>query len=94
MSMTKEPTRERNLEDWKRIEQIICESGLTVNAFARRIGLPRGENLYQIRRGNNGISRALALRIHACFPQYGIGWILTGVKDTSPVLYAPYPDWI
>lgn len=94
MSMIKEPTRERNLEDWKRIEQIIRESELSVNAFAHRIGLPRGENLYQIRRGNNGISRDLALRIHACFPQYGIGWILTGVKDTSPVLYAPYPDWI
>ena len=34
MSMTKEPTRERNLEDWKRLEQIIDESGLSVNAFA------------------------------------------------------------
>ena len=90
MSMTKEPTRERNLEDWKRLEQIIDESGLSVNAF----GLPRGENLYQIRRGNNGISRDLALRIHACFPQYGIGWIITGEKDTPPVLHAPYPGWL
>ena len=94
MSMTKEPTRERNLEDWKRREQIIDDSRLSVNAFARRIGLPRGENLYQIRRGNNGISRDLALRIHACFPQYGIGWIITGEKDTPPVLHAPYPGWL
>ena len=94
MSMTKEPTRERNLEDWKRLEQIIDESGLSVNAFARRIGLPRGENLYQIRRGNNGISRDLALRIHACFPQYGIGWIITGEKDTPRVLHARYPGWL
>lgn len=92
--MKNESTRERNLEDWKRLDQIIRESGLSVNAFARRIGLLRGENLYQIRRGNNGISRDLALRIHTCFPQYGVGWILTGEKDRQHVLYAPYPNWI
>lgn len=92
MCTTKKSTRERNLEDWTRLEQIIAETGLSINAFALRIGLPRGENLYQIRRGNNGISRDLALRIHAHFPQYGIGRLLTGVRDTPPVLFAPYPE--
>ena len=62
--MTKESIRERNLEDWQRLQQIIDDSGLTINAFARHIGLSRGENLYQIKRGHNGISRDLALRIH------------------------------
>ena len=92
--MTKESIRERNLEDWQRLQQIIDDSGLTINAFARHIGLSRGENLYQIKRGHNGISRDLALRIHTHFPQYGIGWTITGEKDTPPVLHAPYPGWL
>lgn len=86
-------SRERNLEDWKRLEQIIAESNLSVNRFAIRIGLPRGENLYQIKRGNNGISRDVAERIHACFPQYSISWILTGEDDGVHILYAPHPNW-
>ena len=53
-----------------------------------------GENLRQIRRGNNGISRDLALRIHTHFPQYGIGWLLTGIDDSPGVLYAPYSGWV
>lgn len=36
---------------------------MTVNYFARYIGLTRGENLYRIKRGDNGISRDLADRI-------------------------------
>ena len=76
--MTKESIRERNLEDWQRLQQIIDDSGLTINAFARHIGLSRGENLYQIKRGHNGISRDLAERIHARYPQYSIRWLLSG----------------
>ena len=93
-STTKESIRERNLEDWQRLQQIIDDSGLTINAFARHIGLSRGENLYQIKRGHNGISRDLALRIHTHFPQYGIGWLLTGIDDSPGVLYAPYSGWV
>ncbi len=52
-----------------------------------------GENLRQIRRGNNGISRDLALRIHEHPPQYGIGRILTGENDRPGVLCAPYPGF-
>ena len=92
--MTKESIRERNLEDWQHLQQIIDDSGLTINAFARHIGLSRGENLYQIKRGHNGISRDLALRIHTHFPQYGIGWLLTGIDDSPGVLYAPYSGWV
>ena len=45
---------------WKRIEAVIKMSRMTTNAFARHIGLARGENLYQIKRGNNGVSLDLA----------------------------------
>ena len=57
------------LTDWQRIEMVIQQSKLTVNAFARHIGLPRGENLYQIKKGNNGISLDVAKRIVSKFPQ-------------------------
>lgn len=70
---------------WQRLVLIIEASGLTVSAFARQIGLPRSENLYQIRRGNNRISRALAQRIHDTFPQYPVAWLICGESETVGV---------
>ncbi len=52
---------------------------MTVNYFARYIGLTRGENLYRIKRGDNGISRDLADRIVSVFPEIDRVWLLTGV---------------
>lgn len=40
----------------ERIEAVVNYSGMSRNHFAKHIGLLRGENLYQIRKGNNGIS--------------------------------------
>lgn len=51
---------------------------MSTNYFARYIGLARGENLYQIKRGNNGISLDVADRIVAKFPQIDKLWLLTG----------------
>ena len=65
-------------EPWSRIEKIITRSGMNPNAFARHIGLPRGENLYQIKRGNNGISQDVARRICDKFPNVNKLWLLTG----------------
>lgn len=36
------------------------------------------EIIRRIRRGANGISRDLAERIHARYPQYSIRWLLSG----------------
>lgn len=47
---------------WRRLERVIESSGLTINSFARYVGLPRGENLYQIKRGNYGVSLGVAKR--------------------------------
>lgn len=63
---------------WQRLEAVIAWSGLTINSFAMRIGLSRGENLYQIKRGNHGISLALADRIIRHFPEIDKLWLLTG----------------
>ncbi|MDR0511223.1 MAG: hypothetical protein LBH06_09050 [Rikenellaceae bacterium] len=65
-------------DNWHRIEKIVKWTGLSVNAFAREIGLHRSENLYQIKRGNNGISRELADTISARYPVINKSWLLTG----------------
>lgn len=64
--------------NWQRIESVISWANMTTNYFARYIGLPRGENLYQIKRGNNGISRDVAQRIVDRFPEIDLLWLLTG----------------
>lgn len=67
-----------NNATWHRLETIIKMSGMSINAFARCIGLSRGENLYQIKKGNNGISRDLANRIINYYPQINFSWLVTG----------------
>lgn len=67
------------LDNWQRIEHIIKWTGFaSVSAFAREIGLNRSENLYQIKRGNNGISKDLAESIAVKFPEVSKAWLLTG----------------
>ncbi|MEG1611344.1 MAG: S24 family peptidase [Alistipes sp.] len=51
---------------------------MSINYFARHIGLPRGENLYQIKLGNNGISHDVADKITQKFPEIDKLWLLTG----------------
>ncbi len=64
--------------DWQRLESVIEWANMTTNYFARYIGLSRGENLYQIKRGNNGISRKIAQLIVDKFPEISMLWLLTG----------------
>ena len=66
------------MDDWQRLDKIIRWTGMSVNAFALNIGLRRSENLYQIKRGNNGISKELAETIVMRYPNISKGWILAG----------------
>ncbi len=66
------------LDNWQRIEKVIKWTGLSTNAFARNIGLNRSENLYQIKKGNNRISRELAQLIVDKYPAINKLWLLTG----------------
>lgn len=63
---------------WERIEAVVKWTGMSVNSFAINIGLPRGENLYQIKKGNNGISKKLAHRIAERYSEINEMWLLTG----------------
>ncbi|MCD8172182.1 MAG: helix-turn-helix transcriptional regulator [Alistipes sp.] len=74
----------KTISEWERIEEIRKHCGAnTVAELAHRIGLKRGENLYQIKRGNNGISKQLAERIVRYFPEISKLWLLTG--EGNPV---------
>ncbi len=66
------------LTDGQRLESVVKWANMTTNYFARYIGLSRGENLYQILRGNNGISQKTASLIREKFPEINTVWLLTG----------------
>lgn len=67
-----------------RLETVLRASGLSsLNSLACRLGLKRGENLYQIRRGHHGISEELARRIHSLYPQFSVAWLALGLTDES-----------
>ena len=68
----------QKMDNWQRIDSVIRWANMTINYFALYIGLPRGENLYQIKKGNNGISRNLADKIVTKFPEISLAWLLTG----------------
>lgn len=66
---------------------------MSVNAFAMHIGLKRSENLYQIKKGNHGISKELARVITEKYPAISKSWLLTGegsmLKDGSDIWGQP-----
>lgn len=73
-----EMAKQEKNEQWERLECIFAMAGMTANRFANHIGLKRAENLYRIKKGQNGISKMLADRIVACYPEISKGWLLTG----------------
>ena len=81
-----------NQNNWQRIESVVKWANMTTNYFARYIGLSRGENLYQIKRGHNGISRKLGERI-AQIPFFNadVEKSIRGVELLSPDGYVVLP---
>ena len=65
-------------EQWQRLDAVIRHCNMTVNSFAEHIGLPRSENLYQIKRGYYMITSGLADRITELHPEINREWLLTG----------------
>ena len=62
-----------------RLRIVLQYSGeRSYNASALRLGLKRSENLYRIRKGYNGISMDLALRIRNICPSLSLSWLLGG----------------
>lgn len=78
--------KKNNNNCWERMEEVIKATGHTVNSFAKHIGLPRGENLYQIKRGNNRISIDVARRVNEKFSQYSIAWLMFGEEEQPRIV--------
>jgi len=69
------------MNSWNRLEKVIDWSGLSVNSFAKSIGLKRAENLYQIKKGKNSISKDLSELIAIKYCNISKSWLLTGEGD-------------
>lgn len=84
---------------WQRIEKVLKYADMSANYFAKYIGLARGENLYQIKRGRNRISLDVAQKIHQKFPRFSISWLMCGEPelidngDTIEILPLYYDMW-
>lgn len=69
----------KNENPYYRIENIIDHLKITANGLAKAIGLPRTQNLYDIRDGKiKKISFDLADKIITVFPQFNRDWIISG----------------
>ena len=66
-------------DNWERLQMVIDWTRLSINAFAKSIGIPRAENLYNIKRGHYGISSDLADRVVAVYPEVDRTWLLSGM---------------
>jgi hypothetical protein len=89
------PTKRRN--NWKRLQAVLDWANLTANSFAMRLGLTRAEHLYQIKKGNFGISPDLADRIVDIYPEINRDWLITGIgnmllSDKPNNTHIPYFD--
>jgi hypothetical protein len=69
------------MNSWSRLKEVIDWSGLSINSFAKSIGLKRAENLYQIKKGNNSISKDLSELITIKYCNINRSWLLTGEGD-------------
>ena len=76
-----QPTKGRSnkQDNWARLSLVIAWSRLTINSFAKSIGIQRAENIYNIKRGHYGKSSDLADRIVAKYPEIDRTWLLSGM---------------
>lgn len=77
-NVNKRPRSNDYRYDDERLRFVLGATGLPTGTFARMIGLPDSELLYQIKSGKAPLSPLLAARIHACFPQFDRQWLFTG----------------
>ena len=75
----------------ERIERVVCWAGLSTNAFAAQIGLSSPQSLYQIKVGKHNISRTIAERICARYPEIDFGWLFAGEGEMLRPLDKPIP---
>ena len=66
------------MNDSERIKARSSRYNLSINKLAKEAKLNSPQVLYDITRGRNGISKEVAEKITALYPEIAIGWLLTG----------------
>ena len=66
------------MNDNERLNHIIKSKKLNKSTFAKEIGIPGPQILYDVSNGKNGISKNLAQKISEKYSEYSYSWILTG----------------
>lgn len=65
-----------------RLEKVLEHTGCSYNSLAKKIGLKRSQNLYDIRDGKiASISFELAVMISNAFPDISTGWLMMGTGE-------------
>lgn len=77
-----------------RLEKVVCWAGLNTAAFATHIGLSSPQTLYQIKSGKHNISRSLAERICAHYPELDFAWLFAGEGEMVRPLEASIPYYL
>lgn len=62
----------------ERLKCVIEYYKMSTNKFAEYIGLKSAQNLYDVLKGRNGISKNLSEKIKALCVNVNISWLLTG----------------
>lgn len=74
----------------ERLKCVIEYYKMSTNKFAEYIGLKSAQNLYDVLKGRNGISKDLSEKIKALCVNVNISWLLTGegemLKNTSETI--------
>lgn len=82
------------MESHERLDKVLSYCNLSYNAFAKKIGIGRAQQLYDIRDGKiKSISLSLATKINSAFPEINIPWLINedGEMLTSRPVFEAVP---
>lgn len=69
------------MNDKEKILELRHYTGLSLKRLAEEAGIGTPQTLYDIKNGKHGISRDVAAKINARFPEISLSWLLAGVGD-------------
>lgn len=65
----------------ERLEKVIQWTGLSPNAFAKKIGYERGQTIYNIIKRGRPLNMGIALSITNTFENINLNWLLNEIGD-------------
>ena len=71
----------KHAADFNRLEALKGYLGLSYQAIAKQAGVGTAQSFYSVKAGKQGISKNMAERIVATWPEISQVWLLTGRGD-------------